>query len=72
MVAPLDDAAVLQHHNHVGIHNVTSYSDVFKNVATKSGTIFTVNYTSSTESLVDKMIATKSSGANVVKGTLVE
>ena len=52
--------------------NVTSYSDMFDGVATKSGTSFKVNYTSETESLVDDMIATKSSGANVVKGELVE
>ena len=33
--------------------------------------IITVNYTSSTSSLVDKMIATKSSNSKVVKGVLI-
>ena len=45
---------------------------MLKNVANVSGTSFTVNYTSETESLVDAMIATKTDGANVVKGSLVE
>ena len=50
----------------------TIYSYMLANVATKSGTKFTFNYTSETESLVNNMIATKDDGANVVKGTLVE
>ena len=37
-----------------------------------SGGKVVVNYTAATESLVDRMIATKSSGANVIKGVLVE
>ena len=52
-------------------NNATSYSDMLKNVATKGGNV-TVNYTADTESLVDNMIATKSEGANVIKGRLVE
>jgi hypothetical protein len=52
--------------------NTTSYNSMFYNVATKEGAEITVNYTSKTSSLVDKMIATKSEGANVVKGDLVE
>ena len=52
--------------------NTTDYSDMFNNVATKSGSKITVNYTSATSSLVDQMIATKSSDSNVVKGYNVE
>ena len=48
--------------------NVTNYSDMFSNAATASGAKITVNYTSSTSTLVDNMIATKSSNSNVVKG----
>ena len=48
--------------------NVTNYSSMFSNAATASGAKITVNYTSSTSTLVDNMIATKSSNSNVVKG----
>ena len=48
-----------------------NYEKMFVNAALKSGSQITVNYTSETEALVDAMIATKSEGANVVKGTLV-
>lgn len=51
--------------------NLSNYSSVFANVATKDGSKITVNYTSETSDLVDKMIATKSESSNVVKGTLV-
>jgi hypothetical protein len=50
--------------------NTTSYSNMFGSVATKTGSQITVNYTSATSSLVDQMIATKSSNSNVVKGVL--
>ena len=50
----------------------TSYSAMFWNVATKNGSQITVNYTSETSELVDKMIATKSSNSNVVKGVQVD
>ena len=50
----------------------TSYSSMFKDVATKNGSQITVNYTSETSELVDKMIATKSSNSNVVKGIQVD
>ena len=50
----------------------TSYYSMFANVATKPGSKITVNYTSATSSLVDKMIATKSSNSNVVKGVQVD
>ena len=48
------------------------YLNMFKNVATKSGSKITVNYTSETSELVDQMIATKSSNSNVVKGIQVD
>jgi hypothetical protein len=50
----------------------TTYYKMFYGVVTKEGSQITVNYTSKTSSLVDKMIATKTEGANVVKGDLVE
>ena len=50
----------------------TSYSTMFRDVATKNGSQITVNYTSETSELVDKMIATKSSNSNVVKGIQVD
>jgi hypothetical protein len=52
--------------------NTTSYSGMFDSVATKTGSKITVNYTSATSSLVDQMIATKSSDSNVVKGVQVD
>ena len=52
--------------------NVTRYSDMFYGTAHKTGSKITVNYTKDTESLVEKMIATKSGNCNVVKGALVE
>ena len=45
---------------------------MFYGVATKSGSQFTVNYTSETSDLVDKMIATKVDTSNVVKGVQVD
>ena len=52
--------------------NVTTYTDMFKNAATASGAQITVNYTSETETLVNNMIATKSSGSNVEKGSKID
>ena len=52
--------------------NMTSYNSMFSEVATKSGSRITVNYTKDTEALVDKMIATKSTNSNVVKGIQVD
>jgi len=49
----------------------TSYEYMFNEAATETGASITVNYTSATSSLVDSMIATKSSDSNVVKGSLV-
>ena len=54
----------------------TSYSDMFSNAASDPNAKITVNYIAAldtivegeTQSLIDKMIATKSSNSNVVKG----
>ena len=51
--------------------NTTDYTYMFYGAATDSGAKITVNYTSATSSLVDSMIATKSSSSNVVKGSLI-
>ena len=51
--------------------SVENYGHMLSSSANKGGKI-KVNYTSATSSLVTQMVATKSSGANVVKGSLVE
>ena len=51
--------------------NVTSYSSMFTSAATSSNAKIIVNYTADTSTLVDQMIATKSSRSNVVKGTQI-
>ena len=51
--------------------SVTNYSEMFSAAATASGSKITVNYTSSTSTLVDNMIATKSSNSNVIKGVQI-
>ena len=48
------------------------YNLMFRDVATKGNSKITVNYTTETSDLVDKMIATKSSSSNVVKGVQVD
>ena len=48
--------------------NVTAYSSMFSHAATANGSQITVNYIASASTLVDNMIATKSSNSNVVKG----
>ena len=56
----------------INIMNVnTSYSMTFYNAATASGSKITVNYITAASTLVDKMIATKSSNSNVVKGNII-
>ena len=50
--------------------NVT-YSNMFSNAATDANAQITVNYINDASSLVDSMIATKSSTSNVVKGTVI-
>ena len=51
--------------------SVTNYSEMFSAATTASGAKITVNYTSSTSTLVDNMIATKSSNSNVIKGVQI-
>ncbi len=51
--------------------NTTSYSSMFLSAATTDGASIKVNCTSETNDLVDKMIKTKSSNSNVVKGELI-
>ncbi len=51
--------------------NTTNYSLMFSSAATASGAKITVNYTSSTSTLVDNMIATKSYNSNVIKGNII-
>ena len=51
--------------------SVTNYSEMFSAAATASGAKITVNYTSSTSTLVDNMIATKASNSNVIKGVQI-
>ncbi len=51
--------------------NVTSYNGMFNGTSTQTGAKFTLNYTSSTASIIDSLIATKSSNSNVVKGIQV-
>ena len=52
-------------------NNVTKYNDMFYNAATASGAKIIINYTSENSTLVDNMIATKSDGSNVVKGSVI-
>ena len=50
--------------------NPTSYASAFNTAATQSGGLITVNYSDATTN-IDNIIATKSSGNNVVKGSLL-
>ena len=50
---------------------VTSYGNMFNNAATAEGAGITVNYIADASTLVDNMIATKSSSSNVVKGSQI-
>ena len=50
---------------------VWSCSNMFSGAATKSGSKVTINYIASASSLVDRMIATKSSNSNIVKGSQI-
>ena len=47
---------------------VTNFSSIFYDAATDPNAKIVVNYTSIEESLIDRMIANKSSNSNVVKG----
>ena len=51
--------------------NITKYSSMFSGAATASGAKITVNYIENASTLVDNMIATKSSNSNVVKGSII-
>ncbi|CCY94817.1 predicted protein [Firmicutes bacterium CAG:884] len=51
--------------------SVSNYSQMFYAAATASGAKITVNYKSSSSTLVDNMIATKSYNSNVVKGSII-
>ena len=50
---------------------VKDYSFMFPDAATNSGSQITVNYIASASTLVDNMIATKSSNSNVIKGNII-
>ena len=52
--------------------SITSYTDMFAELAMTEGSKFTVNYLTDTEELVDQMLLTKTGEANVVKGTNTE
>ena len=51
--------------------NVSIYGQMFSGAATNSGSQITVNYIADASTLVDNMIATKSSNSNVVKGSII-
>ncbi len=51
--------------------SIKDYSSMFSGAATASGAIITVNYIADASTLVDSMIATKSSNSNVVKGSQI-
>ena len=48
--------------------SITDYADIFRDAATDPNAKIIVNYTSEIETLVDNMIATKSTNSNVIKG----
>ena len=50
---------------------VTNYTNMFWKAATAEGAGITVNYIADASTLVDNMIATKSSTSNVVKGVQI-
>ena len=51
--------------------NISVYRSAFQDTAFSDGAHITINYTAETEALVDAIVATKSSQANIVKGNLV-
>ena len=51
--------------------STSRYTGMFNGCSTVDGSKVTVNYTSSTSSIVDSMIATKSSNSNIIKGTQI-
>ena len=50
---------------------ITDYAQMFYNAATDPNAKITVNYIAAASTLVDNMIATKSSNSNVVKGNQI-
>lgn len=56
----------------IEIHFYQRYSDIFKGTSTNIGTLLVVNYTDKNESIIDKIIATKSENSNIVKGILLD
>ena len=50
---------------------ISGYNNAFYNAATVSGSLITVNYSSTTTN-IDAIIATKSSNSNVVKGVQLD
>ena len=51
--------------------SVNNYNFMFSNVSSAEGAQITVNYIETTSDLVDKMITTKSSNSNVIKGNII-
>ena len=51
--------------------NVSNYTNMFFKAATASDSKITVNYIADAYTLVDNMIATKSSNSNVIKGSII-
>ncbi len=50
---------------------ITTYTQMFLRTATDASAKIIINYTAESSSLVDELIATKSSNSNVVKGELI-
>jgi hypothetical protein len=51
--------------------NPTYYANAFSAAATKTGSLITVNYSNTTTN-IDRIVATKSSNSNVVKGSQLD
>ena len=51
--------------------NEISYFYMFENAATEPGSQITLNYIADTSALVDKMLPSKSSDSNVIKGNII-
>ncbi len=51
---------------------ITKYTSMFGDTAVQQGAKVTVNYISDASTLVDNMIATKSNGSNIIKGSVIQ
>ena len=51
---------------------ITKYTYMFSDTAVQQGAKVTVNYISDASTLVDNMIATKSNGSNIIKGSVIQ